>query len=70
LPAPLVEARRGYVMAADKMHADETRVPVLAPGEGKTKTGRLWTYVRDDEFASQIALKGDQTGSQADENSL
>ena len=34
-------------MAADKLHGDDTPVPVLAPGTGKTKTGRLWTYVRD-----------------------
>jgi transposase len=35
-------------MAASKLHADDTPVPVLAPGNGRTKTGRLWTYVRDD----------------------
>ena len=35
-------------MAGEKLHADDTPVPVLAPGNGKTKTGRLWTYVRDD----------------------
>jgi hypothetical protein len=35
-------------MSATKLHADDTPVPVLAPGLGKTKTGRLWTYVRDD----------------------
>jgi len=35
-------------MSATKLHADDTPVPVLAPGNGKTKTGRLWTYVRDD----------------------
>ncbi len=45
---PLVEALRRYVLAAGKLHADDTPVPVLAPGNGKTKTGRLWTYVRDD----------------------
>jgi transposase len=39
------------VMAAGKLHADDTPVPVLAPGNGKTKTGRLWTYVRDDRPA-------------------
>src|SRR5262249_28540827 len=33
---------------ATKLHADDTPIPVLAPGNGKTKTGRLWTYVRDD----------------------
>jgi transposase len=45
---PLVEALRRHVMSAEKLHADDTPVPVLAPGNGKTKTGRLWTYVRDD----------------------
>jgi transposase len=52
---PLVETLRRHVMAAQKLHADDTPVPVLAPGNGKTKTGRLWTYVRDDRPA------GDQT---------
>lgn len=46
--APLVEALRRYVFECSKLHADDTPVPVLAPGTGKTKTGRLWTYVRDD----------------------
>jgi transposase len=45
---PLVEALRRHVMSATKLHADDTPVPVLAPGNGQTKTGRLWTYVRDD----------------------
>lgn len=45
---PLVEALRQHVLAASKLHADDTPVPVLAPGNGQTKTGRLWTYVRDD----------------------
>ena len=48
LLAPLVDAVRDHVMSASKLHADDTPVPVLAPGTGKTKTGRLWTYVRDD----------------------
>lgn len=47
LLAPLVEALRKDVMASDVLHGDDTPVPVLAPGTGKTKTGRLWTYVRD-----------------------
>jgi len=51
LVEPLVEALRRYVLAAGKLHADDTPVPVLAPGQGKTKTGRLWTYVRDDRPA-------------------
>jgi transposase len=48
---PLIEALRRYVTASSKLHADDTPVPVLAPGNGKTKTGRLWTYVRDDRPA-------------------
>jgi len=45
---PLVDSLRDYVLQATKLHADDVPVPVLAPGNGKTKTGRLWTYVRDD----------------------
>jgi transposase len=48
---PLVEALRRHVMSAEKLHADDTPVPVLAPGLGRTKIGRLWTYVRDDRPA-------------------
>jgi len=40
---PLLEALRRHVMAAEKLHGDDTPIPVLAPGNGKTKTGRLWT---------------------------
>ena len=43
---PLVEAIRAQVFAAERIHADDTTVPVLA--KGQTRTGRLWTYVRDD----------------------
>jgi transposase len=43
---PLVEAIRRHVFAAERIHADDTTVPVLA--KGKTRPGRLWTYVRDD----------------------
>jgi transposase len=44
---PLVAALRKDVMASLVLHGDDTPVPVLAPGLGKTKTGRLWVYVRD-----------------------
>jgi transposase len=47
LLAPLVSALRDHVMTAQKLHADDTPVPL----PGKTKTGRLWTYVRDDRPA-------------------
>jgi transposase len=43
---PLIIVIRAHVFAAERIHADETTVPVLA--KGKTHTGRLWTYVRDD----------------------
>ena len=48
LMQPLVEALATQVLSATKLHADDTPVPVLSPGSGKTKLGRLWTYVRDD----------------------
>jgi transposase len=46
---PLVEALAQYVLAAGKLHADDTPFKVLAPGTGSTKKGRLWTYVRDEQ---------------------
>jgi transposase len=46
--APLVDALAADILASDTLHVDDTPVPVLAPGMGKTKTGRLWTYVRDE----------------------
>jgi transposase len=45
---PLVNELKRHVLAAEKLHADDTPVPVLAPGQGQTKTGRVWAYVRDD----------------------
>ena len=57
--APLLALIRQHVMAADRLHGDDTTVPVLAPthaacrmrtrDKSKTITGRLWTYVRDDQ---------------------
>ena len=52
LLAPLADRLGRHVLAAEKVHADDTPVPVLDPGRGKTKTGRLWTYVRDDRPAA------------------
>jgi transposase len=46
--APLIDALATEVMGSGTLHVDDTPVPVLAPGTGKTKTGRLWTYVRDE----------------------
>jgi transposase len=48
---PLVAALGRYTLASAKVHADDTPVPVLDPGRGRTKTGRLWVYVRDDRPA-------------------
>jgi transposase len=45
---PLVDAVGRHVMAGSSIHTDDTPVPVLDPGRGRTKTGRLWTYVRDE----------------------
>jgi len=48
---PLVAALGRYALAGAKVHADDTPVGVLDPGRGRTKTGRLWVYVRDDRSA-------------------
>ena len=48
---PLMAALRQYVFASPKLHADDTPISVLAPGNGKTKQGRLWVYARDDRPA-------------------
>ena len=44
--APLHDLIARHAMAAQRLHADDTTVPILA--RGKTDTGRIWTYVRDD----------------------
>jgi transposase len=45
---PLVEAIARHVKAGETIHVDDTPIPVLAPGRGKTKEGRLWVYLRDE----------------------
>ncbi|ODU55986.1 MAG: transposase [Comamonadaceae bacterium SCN 68-20] len=52
---PLLAALGRYVLAAQKVHADDTPVKVLDPGAGKTKIGRLWVYVRDDRASGNPA---------------
>jgi transposase len=52
---PLVEALQRYVLAPGKIHTDDTPIPVLSPGHGQTKTGRLWVYVRDDRRSGSDA---------------
>jgi transposase len=52
--APLLRRLEAHVFAAARLHGDDTPVPVLA--RGKTETGRLWTYVRDDRpFGGEAA---------------
>ena len=46
--APVAEAIARHVRHGEAIHADDTTVPVLDPGRGKTKTGRLWVAVRDE----------------------
>jgi transposase len=45
---PLAEKIEEHVMAGTVIHGDDTPVKVLAPGHGKTKTGRFWAYLRDE----------------------
>ena len=42
---PIIEELVKHIFAAQKLHADDTPIKVLAPGTGKTKVGRIWTYV-------------------------
>jgi transposase len=52
--APLLQRLEAHVFAAERLHADDTTVPVLA--RDKTDTGRCWTYVRDDRpFGGEAA---------------
>ena len=48
---PLYDVLRRYVLMPGKVHADDIPVPVREPGSGKTRTARLWVYVRDDRNA-------------------
>ena len=70
---PLVECIKAHVLAAERIHADDTPVPVLA--KGKTRTGRLWTYVRDDRPfggadppAAILLYARDRSGSHPEEH--
>lgn len=61
---PMADLIEAHVLAAGRIHADDTTVPILA--EGKTITGRLWTYVRDDKpFAGDGARLEVGTGPPA-----
>jgi transposase len=45
---PIVARIKETVLASDKLHTDDTPVPMLDPGSGKTKTARLWVHAVDD----------------------
>lgn len=47
LVRPLVELMAKRVRTSKVVHTDDTRVPIQAPGEGKCKQGRIWTYIGD-----------------------
>lgn len=57
---PIVVRIREEGLKAGKIHADDTPVPMLDPGKGRTATARLWTYVVDDRAsgATKPALSG------------
>jgi transposase len=72
---PLVLLIRSHVFMAERIHADETTVPVLA--KGKCRTGRLWTYVRDDQpfggaepAAAAFFYSPDRSGKHPEEHLL
>ena len=52
---PIVSRIRDEGLKASKIHADDTPVPVLDPGRGRTATGRLWTYAVDDRASGSTS---------------
>ena len=58
---PLFKRLEAYVLSAERLHGDDTRVPVLA--RGKTDTGRIWVYVRDDKPFGGPAPAGPPPGA-------
>ena len=52
---PLAKAIERHVLSGQAIFADDTPVKLLSPGTGKTKTARLWAYVRDEQpWASEV----------------
>jgi transposase len=73
--APLAELIGAHVMSAPAIHADDTPIRVLAPGLGKTRTGRLWNYVVDERpwagpraAAAYFRYSGDRKGERPREH--
>ena len=52
---PIVARIREMVLSASKLHTDDTPVPMLDPGNGKTKTARLWVHAIDDRAHGGLA---------------
>src|SRR5205807_6754076 len=52
---PIVARIRDMVLSASKLHTDDTPVPMLDPGSGKTKTARLWVHAIDDRAHGGLA---------------
>ena len=70
---PILRRLEAHVLAAERLHGDDTTVPVLA--EGKTDTGRCWVYVRDDRPfgggappAAMFYYSRDRGGAHVDEH--
>lgn len=68
---PIVSRIREVGLSATKIHTDDTPVPMLDPGRGKTATGRLWAYVVDDRGSGATSpplvwyhFTQDRTGTQ------
>lgn len=55
LLTPLADAVGRYVLAAQKVHGDDTPIRALGGKGGKVHTGRLWVYVRDDRASGNVA---------------
>jgi hypothetical protein len=73
--APLLRRVEAQVFAAERLHGDDTTVPVLT--KGKTHTGRCWVYVRDDRLfgggappAAMFHFSRDRGGAHVDEHLL
>ena len=48
LAEPMAEFIGRHALAGPRVHADDTPMPMLAPGRGRTQTARVWAYLRDD----------------------
>jgi transposase len=53
---PIILEMKKHLLVAPKIHTDDTPVPVLEPGRGKTKTGRLWIYLGGGKAAPPCAI--------------